>query len=184
MNVSTLTMRAQSAVRPRAARAQQKHQRPLSSSALAPSSSSARSSPLRPLPTDKPFRRPSVLARHGDGDDDGPLPLLRLPRRSEDPIDLKKLKQTPHLGGKTVGEELALIAREHKGAEAAARKRMEDRLYTASRGGAWEGDVYVGRPGEKKDVLQVLALIAFATPVIGLVLAMATWGKYWGNYTG
>lgn len=128
--------------------------------------------------------RPSVLARHGADDDDGPLPLLRLPRRSEDPIDLKKIKQSPQLGGKTVGEELSLIHREHVTAEKAARARMEERLYTASRGGAWEGDVYVGRPGEKKDILQILAAVAFFTPVIGLAIAMATWGTYWGNYAG
>jgi hypothetical protein len=175
MNVSTLTMRAQ--VAPRAARAQQ-----LKKSGLAASSSSTPRLPLR-FPSLPAKPRPSVLARHGDGDDDGPLPLLRLPRRSEDPIDLKKLKQTPHLGGKTIGEELALIQKEHKGAEAAARERMEKRLYTASRGGAWEGDVYVGRPGEKYDIMQILALVAFATPLIGLVAAFVTYGTYWGNYT-
>ena len=167
MSLSTLNMRAQARPTAAARRAQAK---PASS----PSSSF---SPLRPL-LHAP-RRPSVLARHGD-DDDGPLPLLRLPRRPED-VDLAKLKRSPHLGGKTVGEELALIAKEHKGAEQAAKARMEEKLYTASRGGAWEGDVYVGKPGERYDIMQILALVAFATPVVGLAIAMATWGTYWGN---
>jgi hypothetical protein len=128
--------------------------------------------------------RPCVLARHGDGDDDGPLPLLRLPRHSEDPIDLSHIKRTPNLGGKTIGEELSLILQAQTTTERHARQRMEEKLYTASRGGAWEGDVYVGRPGEKKDILQVLAAIAFVTPLVGLAFAMATWGTLWGNYTG
>jgi len=122
--------------------------------------------------------------RHGDGDDDGHLPVFRLPRRPEDPLDPATLHPTPMLGGRTIGEELALIARSYKGAEEKACKSMEDKLYTSDKGGAWAGDVYVGRPGEKYDVLQVLAAVAFLTPVVGLGIAMATWGTAWGNYTG
>lgn len=190
MSVSTLSMRPSarpSALRP-AARATTGSGRmdgraaATATSVRPPTSRLARPALLAAPPTSSP--RPSVLMRHGDGDDDGVLPLLRLPRRAEDPIDPRTLHPTPLLGGKTVGEELALIAQSYRGAEEKARRAMEDKLYTSERGGAWAGDVYVGRPGEKYDVLQVLAAIAFLTPVVGLGVAMATWGTYWGNYTG
>jgi hypothetical protein len=181
MAVSVSTMRTMRAPRAPARPSASRPARPAPASIattprLARPSLLAAPAPARP--------RPSVLMRHGDDFDEGPLPLLRLPRRSEDPLDPKLLHPTPLLGGRTVGEELSLLQESYKGAEAKARKAMEERLYTSDRGGAWDGDVYVGRPGEKYDIMQLLALVAFVTPVVGLGIAMATWGTYWGNYTG
>ncbi|GBF89394.1 hypothetical protein Rsub_01966 [Raphidocelis subcapitata] len=126
--------------------------------------------PARPA---RRSRRPLVTRAHND--DDEPLPLFRLPSQE---VDLKKApKPTPSLGGKTIGDELALIHKEYRKAEDTARSQMEAKLYSSN----WAGDVYVG---SNWNILTVLYLIFMLVPIFGLLAAWASYGVYWGLMPG
>ncbi len=70
----------------------------------------------------------------------------------------------------------ALIHTQYVEAEASATK-SEARLHTASKGGNWEGDVYVGGAWNE---LTWLSVVAAGVPLAGLVFAVATKGVLWG----
>lgn len=73
-------------------------------------------------------------------------------------------------------QSIALIRTQYVEAEASAAK-SEARLHTASKGGNWEGDVYVGGAWNE---LTWLSVVAAGVPLAGLVFAVATKGVLWG----
>ena len=79
------------------------------------------------------------------------------------------------ISGKGAAAEIA--RRKAANWEANGRKRDREDLYTASRGGAWEGSEYVG---SSNNVLTWIIVAAVGAPVAGLVFAYLTYGKLWG----
>jgi hypothetical protein len=90
-----------------------------------------------PLP--QPPNPGALVARAHSDDDDGPLPLLRLPRQEVDLKRMRKLRPTPSLGGATIGEELSLIYRQHQAAD-----RRAAEMQVGLHSGNWAGDEYIG----------------------------------------
>ncbi|GAB4816307.1 hypothetical protein N2152v2_003353 [Parachlorella kessleri] len=85
--------------------------------------------------------------------------------------ELNQLANPKLLGGKTVGEELALIHQQYTKAEAEA-AAGEKKLYTEN----WDGDIYVG---SRWNTLSILYLFFLLAPLAGLAFAWATHGTLW-----
>lgn len=111
-------------------------------------------------------------------DDDEMIPLLNLPRtRHFTEMEQARLRHpSSTLGGKTIGEELALIRQQYLDAEARAAK-SEQRLHDSN----WQGDVYMG---SRWNELTVLYLVFLLTPIVGLLCAWLSYGVYWGVTPG
>lgn len=123
----------------------------------------------RPLTrTSAPRRRTLRVSAH----EEELLPLVRLPKTEFSKEDYEKLAHPHLLGGKTIGEELALIRLRYLDAE---RKAVEGEAHLHSEN--WQGDVYVG---SNINTLSVLYGIFFFTPLIGLAFAALSYGKLWG----
>ncbi len=84
--------------------------------------------------------------------------------------------RTPNTPTPTLLHLPALIRTQYIASEASAAKG-EARLHTASKGGNWEGDVYVGSAW---NLMTVLGAVGAAVPLAGLAFALATKGVLWG----
>ncbi len=114
------------------------------------------------------FFSSSTLRRHGRS-----RMLCRAPTTSSFPRHLSSLSLSPI---PLALQSTALIHTQYVEAEASATK-SEARLHTASKGGNWEGDVYVGGAWNE---LTWLSVVAAGVPLAGLVFAVATKGVLWG----
>lgn len=122
------------------------------------------------MQSQRPRRAHRLVVRAHD--DEEILPLLGLPKHDWNEKDLEALAHPHLLGGKTIGEELALIRRDYLASEAKA-LAGEAHLHSSN----WDGDVYIGG---RWNTLSVLYLIFLLTPLAGLVFAWASYGSLWG----
>jgi hypothetical protein len=91
--------------------------------------------------------------------------------------EYEKLRNPDLLGGKTVGEELALIRQRHLQAEAEAEQRHKATLSSSQ----WDGDVYIGG---RWNVLSILYLVFLLTPAAVGLFAYLSYGHLWGVSPG
>lgn len=91
--------------------------------------------------------------------------------------EYERLRNPRLLGGKSIGEELALLREEHQKAEARAEEAAQQRLSSAY----WDGDVYTGGRWNALSVLYLIFLVTLAA--VG-AFAYLTYGHLWGVTPG
>jgi hypothetical protein len=117
--------------------------------------------------------RSSMVVR-AMSDDEDIIPVVSGHRKSGfTPSELEQLRHPHLLGGKSVGEELALIREKYLEAEAFAETRVAEKLSSAQ----WDGDVWVGSTWNTLTVISMISMLS--TAGIG-VFAWLSYGHLWG----
>jgi len=91
--------------------------------------------------------------------------------------DYDTLKSPKLLGGKTIGDELALLRKEYVTAEQRAIEQSKEKLNSSH----WDGDVYTGG---RWNELSILYLIFMLAPAAAGLFAWLSYGHLWGVTPG
>lgn len=117
-------------------------------------------------------RRCPLVVRASDDEDI--IPVFSGHRKSGfTPTELDHLRHPHLLGGRSIGDELALIREKYLEAEAVAEARVSEKLSSPQ----WDGDVWIG---SRWNTLTVISLISIlSTAGVGL-FAWLGHGVWWG----
>lgn len=122
----------------------------------------------------RPYRRRLVVR----ASDDEMVPIISgRKKKGFTPEEYERLRNPQLLGGKTIGEELALLRQHHAQTEARAGDAAQQRLSSTN----WDGDVYTGG---RWNALSILYLTFLLAPAAVGVFAWLSYGHLWGITPG
>jgi hypothetical protein len=111
-------------------------------------------------------------------DDEDMVPILSGRRKSGfTPREYEQLRNPTLLGGKTIGEELAILKERHDAAEQRAMETSDQHFVSEN----WDGDVYIG---SRWNTLSVIYMIFMLSIFGSMLFAWLSYGHLWGVTPG